>query len=83
VAGVDRRQFLVHNLAGAGVWAVVMFGGGYWLGAVPVVAGNLGLILLAILVISALPALAAILRARRPAAGGSHRAAGVLDATVE
>ncbi|WP_185749103.1 DedA family protein [Humibacillus xanthopallidus] len=64
VAGMDRRRFLVHNLAGATLWAVVMFGGGSWLGVIPAVSGNLGLILLAVLVISAIPALVSLLSPR-------------------
>lgn len=64
VAGMDRRRFLLHNLTGATLWAAVMFGGGYWLGAFPVVSSHLGLILLVIALISATPALATGLRAR-------------------
>ncbi|WP_256796432.1 DedA family protein [Terrabacter sp. Ter38] len=64
VAGMNRRRFLVHNLAGATAWAAVMFGGGYWLGAIPLVSSHLELIVLSILIISATPALGATLRAR-------------------
>lgn len=63
-AGMDRRRFLVHNLTGATLWTALMFGGGYWLGAIPVVSKHFGLIMLATVLISALPAVAAGLRAR-------------------
>lgn len=47
-------------------WATVLFGGGYWLGAIPFVASNLELILLALVAISALPAVATLVRRTRP-----------------
>lgn len=64
VAGMDRRRFLVHNLTGATLWAALTFGGGYWLGAIPIASNHLGLILLAIALTSAMPALATGLRTR-------------------
>lgn len=64
MSGMDRRTFLVYNVLGATGWAVVMFGGGYWLGAIPFVARNLELILLTMVAISALPAAATLVRAR-------------------
>ena len=72
---MDRRRFLAHNLVGATGWAVLTFVGGYWLGAIPLVSSNLGLILLSTVAISALPGLTTPLRARmarpRPARGTS------------
>lgn len=64
VAGMDRRRFAALNLAGAAAWAVLMFGGGYWLGAVPVVSSHLELILLAVVVVSVLPGLVPFVRNR-------------------
>jgi len=68
VAGMDRRRFLLHNVAGATAWAAVMFGGGYWLGALPAVSRHLDLILLCIAGASILPGLATLLRTRRASA---------------
>lgn len=65
-SGMDRLKFLIHNAVGAAGWATVMFGGGYWLGAIPFVASNLELILLALVAISALPAVATLVRRTRP-----------------
>jgi membrane protein DedA with SNARE-associated domain len=62
--GMDRRRFLVCNVVGATTWAVVMSGGGYWLGATPVVSSNLGLILLSTVGIAAVPGLATLVRHR-------------------
>jgi membrane protein DedA with SNARE-associated domain len=67
VAGMDRRRFFGLNLAGAAAWALLMFGGGYWLGAVPVVSEHLELILLATVVVSVMPGVAAFLRERATA----------------
>lgn len=64
VVGMDRRSFAVRNVVGAALWTALMLGGGYWLGAIPVVTDNLGLILFLILVASALPGLVTMLRAR-------------------
>lgn len=81
VASMDRRRFLIHNLAGATAWAVLMFGGGYWLGAIPVVSGNLGVILLLTLVVSALPGVATLLR-RRATGRGRPDGQGPAEATA-
>ena len=70
MGGMDRRTFLTYNLGGAVGWAVVMFGGGYWLGAIPIVANNLELILIAMVTLSALPAVATLVRARSAARTG-------------
>ncbi|MEP7369320.1 MAG: VTT domain-containing protein [Dermatophilaceae bacterium] len=72
LGGMDRRKFLLHNVVGAVGWAVVMFGGGYWLGAIPIVASNLELILLTMVAFSVLPVVASLVRAQ--AASRSVRA---------
>ena len=64
IAGMDRRRFTVVNLLGAAAWSLVMFGGGFWLGAVPFVAGHLELLLVAVLVLSLVPSAGALIRAR-------------------
>lgn len=64
LGGMDRRKFLLHNVVGAVGWAAVMFGGGYWLGAIPMVASNLELILLTMVAFSVLPVVASLVRAR-------------------
>lgn len=71
IGGMDRRKFLVHNVVGAAGWAVLMFGGGYWLGAIPFVSSNLELILLAMMAVSALPGAVTLLR--RPGRRRLHR----------
>ncbi|GAA2747791.1 hypothetical protein GCM10009868_38640 [Terrabacter aerolatus] len=65
VVRMDRRTFALHNVLGAAFWTALMLGGGYWLGDIPVVADNLGLILLAILVVSAVPGLVTMVRGRK------------------
>lgn len=66
MSGMNRRTFLAYNIVGALAWTAVMFGGGYWLGAVPFIASNLDAILLAVVAISVLPAIATWVRARTP-----------------
>ncbi|MGO4596228.1 DedA family protein [Terrabacter sp. 2RAF25] len=64
VAGMSRRQFLLHNVVGAATWAAVMFGGGYVFAAIPVVADHLDVVLLLIVVVSTLPGAVSLLRPR-------------------
>lgn len=85
VGGMNRRKFLAHNVVGAAGWALVMFGGGYWLGAIPVVSSNLELILLVMVAVSALPAVITFLRRSgqrgpdRPVAGGAKSLSAAAD----
>lgn len=67
VAGVGKMtyaKFLAYNVIGAIVWVVSLTYLGYALGNVPVVKKNFELVVLSIIVISILPAVIEILRAR-------------------
>jgi membrane-associated protein len=68
VAGVgqmSRRRFAVYNLAGAGAWALLTLGGGYWFGGIPLVADHLDVIAVIMICVSLLPVLVAFVRSRR------------------
>jgi membrane-associated protein len=70
VAGLGRmsfRKFSAYNVAGGLLWVVIGVMAGDLFGNVPVVKKSFSLVLLAIVVVSLLPALFEILRARRAA----------------
>lgn len=67
VAGIGRMtysRFLTYNVAGGIAWIVIFVLGGYLFGNIPVVRRNFTLVILAIIVISVLPAAIEILRQR-------------------
>ncbi len=59
VAGIGQmeyRKFFLYNLIGAVVWVLSMTWAGYWLGNIPIVKENFELVVIAIVVLSILPA---------------------------
>ncbi|MCW2848184.1 MAG: phosphoesterase, PA-phosphatase related protein [Marmoricola sp.] len=74
VAGMGRmprRRFALYNLGGAGAWALLTLGVGYWFGGIQIVADHLGLIAIGMAFISLLPVFVSLARARL---GGGKRA---------
>ncbi len=74
MAGVGRmepRRYLTYSLIGGVAWAAGVTLLGYWLGQFAVVKANIELMLVAIVLISLLPVIIEVLRARR---GRSHPA---------
>lgn len=70
VAGMghmDYARFIRYNIIGAVIWVVLFSYAGYFFGQLPLVKQNLSLILLAIIVLSVLPAVVEIWRHRRAA----------------
>lgn len=64
VGRMDRRRFFGYSAIGAVLWATGITVLGYFLGSVPFVASNLEVILLLIVLVSVLPAIVEVLRAR-------------------
>lgn len=67
VAGLARmpyRNFLFSNVLGGTIWVVAFCTAGYFFGNLPVVKKNFTLLILAIIVISVLPAVIEVIRAR-------------------
>ncbi len=79
VAGVGTMsygRFMSYNVVGGVAWVLVCSLGGYFFGNLPFVRENFSLVILAIIVVSLVPAVVEFLRARRarPApAGGAER----------
>jgi membrane-associated protein len=73
VAGVGRMpygRFTAYNVIGGLVWGVGILGAGFLLGGVPVMAGHVELMVLALLALSLVPGTIGLLRHRaRPIAG--------------
>ncbi len=70
VAGIGRmtyRRFLMYNVAGGLLWVALFVGGGFYFGNLPVVRENFTLVILAIIIISVLPAGVEALRHTRAA----------------
>jgi membrane-associated protein len=67
VAGIGRMsygRFLLYNVVGGVVWIVLFVAAGFWFGNIPIVKRNFTLVILAIIVLSVLPAVIEYWRAR-------------------
>ena len=67
VAGMSYRRFLSYNVVGACLWIGLLVYAGYLFGNIPWVKDNLSLIVIAIVVVSLLPAISTFVRERRAA----------------
>jgi len=68
VAGIGRMsygKFIAYNVVGGIGWVVLLTGAGYFFGNIPVVRRNFSLVILAIIVISTIPAVTETLRHRK------------------
>lgn len=72
MAEMKYRQFAVYNVSGAIAWIVGFLYAGYHFGNIPAVKTNFHIVIVAIIVISALPAMIEILRARAAVAPASR-----------
>jgi membrane-associated protein len=68
VAGIGRMsygKFIAYNVVGGIGWVVLLTGAGYFFGTIPVVRKNFSLVILAIIIISTIPAVTEALRHRK------------------
>lgn len=68
LAGVGKMnyfKFAMYNVSGALLWVLSLTYAGYLFGEVPFVKNNFGMVILAIIIISVMPAVIEIIRARR------------------
>jgi len=86
VAGIGKmeyRKFGLYNVAGGAAWVLIFLLGGYYLRNLPVVRQNFHIVILAIVVVSVLPAGIKVLlewqRKRRPATPAPAEAAVEVD----
>ena len=74
VAGVGSMtysRFIYYNITGALLWVGLLLYAGYFFGSHPLVEKNFGLVIIAIIVLSILPAAWEFVRARRAAKSGA------------
>ena len=69
VAGMSYRRFLAYNVVGGVAWIVSLVYAGYLFGNIPWVKQNLTLIVIAIVVVSLIPAVSTFLKERRARQG--------------
>lgn len=67
VGGMETRRFWAYNFIGGTLWVGSLVYAGHWFGDLPVVRNNFGLVVIAIIVISVLPGIFEVLKARREA----------------
>ncbi len=82
VAGIGEmryRRFAFFNVLGGAAWVVTFTLGGYYLGEVPVVKRNFHIVIVAIIIISILPAVIEYFLARRRAAAEAAKKAVAVD----
>lgn len=68
VAGVGKMnygKFLSYNVIGGLVWVLLFTLGGYFFGNIPIVKDNFGLVIIAIIIFSVIPAIVEVVRSRR------------------
>ena len=83
VAGAGQMhygQFIRYNLIGAALWVALFLGVGYLFGNLPVVKNNFGLVVVAIVVLSLVPAVYEFIVARRDKGTAEAGQAGVAGA---
>ncbi len=68
VAGIGEMnytKFIPYNLLGGGLWVALFLGGGYFFGNLPFIEKHFSYVLIAIILISILPAIMAIIKEKR------------------
>jgi membrane-associated protein len=77
VAGMPYRRFLSYNIVGGCLWIGLLVYAGYLFGNIPWVKDNLSLIVIAIVVVSLIPAATTFVRERRAAKATARKGVGV------
>jgi len=71
IGSMSYTKFILYNITGGIAWVALFLYGGFFFGGLPVVKRNFTLVILAIIVISVMPAVFEYLRARREAAAST------------
>jgi membrane-associated protein len=66
VGRMDARRYFTYSLIGGVAWATGVTMLGYWLGTIAIVRSNIELILIGIVLMSVIPIVIEVVRARRP-----------------
>lgn len=68
VAGVGRMPFLrysIYNIVGGAAWIIIFLFAGYWLGTIPFFKEHFSLVGIAIILVSIVPAIIAVIQSKR------------------
>ena len=65
VGVMSYRRFLSYNVVGGVLWVVLLVGAGYWFGNLAFVKNNFSLVIMAIIIISVMPAVIEYFRSSR------------------
>ena len=65
VAHMPYKRFTFFNVMGAAVWVPTFLGAGYFFGAIPAIQENFGVVIVGVVILSLLPVIIEIIRARR------------------
>lgn len=65
VGAMNYSKFLSYNIIGAFIWVFSLCFAGYFFGELPIVKNNFGLVIVAIIIISVMPAVIEYIRARK------------------
>jgi len=68
VGAMRYREFAIYNVVGGALWVSLFVMAGYLFGEIPAVKSNFTLVIMAIIVISVLPAVFEVIKARRESA---------------
>lgn len=63
-AKMEAKKFFFYNVSGGILWVVSLTAAGYWFGNLPFVRDNLTAVILGIIIVSLLPGVIAVLRAK-------------------
>ena len=75
VAGIGEMnytKFISYNMLGGGLWVTLFLGGGYFFGNLPFIEKHFSYVLIAIILISILPAVIAIIKEKRKKGGDDN-----------
>lgn len=64
-ARMDYGRFIAYNVAGGLLWITLFLWGGFFFGNIPFVKENFGVVVIAIILLSVLPAVVEVVKARR------------------
>ena len=64
IAGMNPFKHLVYNIVGAVLWVNIFVLGGYFFGSIPFVQNNFSLVIIGILVVTVLPAVITVIKAK-------------------
>lgn len=82
VAGIGEMnypKFIAYNMLGGFMWVTLLLGGGYFFGGLPFIKQHFSIVVIAIIVISVIPAIVTFIKEKR---NGGSREVDVIDSEI-